>query len=561
LGVVQLNKILWILSIIVIIAPLGLAIEYGQDLPSSTEFSLEQVLNGYHQSDVPASNPSAAEWDYLISTAGPQDKDLTKYSQSDMNKFFKAINYASRDFELAPSRESQNDLSHGYRRSSDYIKGDSDQDQNIRIANTDLEIYSNISYLYVEEKKVDNLQTKADKLERNMNSNLNSICIDKDSVNDARIANIGIAMVEMPNYHSYRYYNFEKSLKKDASSPIFNAAYDINSNLNYSYKINYGSQNSKILNRENIESNDVELSSIISRRSDPFSSTLPNLRHVYESSTVKPQGRDVLGIETGTNANLENIIRDNFDSASIPRLTPIDQINLHLIENTSLLDKKSHQIKNYAVVIGINKYSDRSSLRTSVKDAETMAALLESYGYGVIKLTDNTDDKPSKSNILDKALREMKYKKELGKVLIYFSGHGEKKGDNYYLIPQDSNGHTSSYISIQDLEEAIKGLKSVALVIDACNSGELENIVEDGQMILVSSKEDQPSNEIWFGSLSIFTYNLCKAMREEDKSSSSVVLERCFYKASEATEKWSSRRLLAQTPQMKDKTAGYFFLK
>jgi hypothetical protein len=559
---VQLNKIIWVLSIIVIIAPLGLAIEYRQDLASSTEFSLEQVLNGNHQSDIPDSNPSAAEWDYLISTAGPQDKDLTKYSQSDMEKFFKAINYASRDFELAPSSESQNDLSHGNRRSSEYIKSYSNYDQNIRIANTDLEIYSNISYLYVEEKKGDALQTKANKLERNINSNLNSICIDKDSVNDARIADLGVATVERPDYYSYRYYNYEKNLKKDASSPIFNAAYDINSNLNYIYKNNYGSQNIKILNRENIESNDVELSSIISQRSDPFSSTLPNLRHVFESSTtIKPQGRDVLSIETGTNANLESIIRDNFDSASIPRLTPIDQINLHLIENTSLLDKKVHAIKNYAVVVGINKYSDRSSLHTSINDAETMAALLESYGYEVIKLTDDTDEKPSKSNILEKALGEMKYKKDLGKVLIYFSGHGEKKGDNYYLIPQDSNGHTSSYISTQELEETIKGLKSVALVVDACNSGELENVVEDGQMILVSSKEDQPSNEIWFGSLSLFTYNLCKAMREEDKSSSSVVLERCFYKASKATEKWSSRRLLAQIPQMKDKTAGYFFLK
>jgi hypothetical protein len=479
-----------------------------------------------------------------------------------MNMLFKAINYASDDFELAPSRESQNNMMPIYGRSLDRIRGNHNYDQNIRIANTGLELGSNMNYLYAEGKKGDALKTKANDQERDIDFNLDNICTENDSVNDDRIADNGISTVEKPNYYSYNYYKYEKNLKKDTSLPIFDAAHDINSNLNCIYKNNYGSQNSKILNREIIELNDIKPSSIINQRNDPFTSTLLNLRHIYGSSTaIKLQGSDVLSIETGTNANLENILRDYYDAASIPTFAPIGQINLHLIENTSLLDKKSHQIKNYAVVVGINNYSDRSSLHTSINDAETMAALLESYGYEVVKLTDNTNEKPSKSNILEKALGEMKYKKDIGKVLIYFSGHGEKKGNNYYLIPQDANGHTSSYISTQELEETIKGLKSVALVVDACNSGELENVVEDGQMILVSSKEDQPSNEIWFGSLSLFTYNLCKAMREEDKSSSSVVLERCFYKAREATERWSNWRLLAQTPQMKDKTMGYFSLK
>jgi hypothetical protein len=562
LGLVQLNKILWILSIIVIVAPLGLAIDFRDDLASSTQSSLDVVLNENHQSDIAVSDPSSIDWNYLLSTTDPHDKDLKKYSQSDMNILFKAVNYASDDFELALNRERQSDISPRNSQSSDLIKGDSNYEQNIRIANTGLELGSNIGYLYIEGKKGDTLKTNVNDQERDIDFNLNNICTEDESVNYDRIADEGISTVETPSYYPYSYYKYEKSLKKDTSSPIFNATYDIDSNLNCIYKNNPGSGNNKILNHENIDPNGIELSSIINQKSDPFSSTLHNIRHIYESATtIKPKGDDVPSIETWTNANLENIIRDNFYAANIPRFAPIGQINLHLIENTSLLDGKNHQIKNYAVVVGINNYSDRSSLHTSINDAETMAALLESYGYEVVKLTDNTDEKPSKSNILEKALGEMKYKKDLGKVLIYFSGHGEKKGNNYYLIPQDSNGHTSSYISTQELEETIKGLKSVALVVDACNSGELENVVEDGQMILVSSKEDQPSNEIWFGSLSLFTYNLCKAMREEDKSSRSVVLERCFYKAREATERWSSWRLLAQTPQMKDKTMGYFSLK
>jgi hypothetical protein len=560
LELVQLKRVLWMLLMLIVIAPLGLASDFRQDLASSTESSLGMVLNGNHQSDIATDYPSAIEWDHLISaTIDPQDRDLMKYSQSDMNELFMAINCAPEDFELTQKSESQNYIPLRDRRSSDYVDS-FNYDQNVRIANTGLESGSNRDYLYAEGKRGYALKTKVNDLKRDIGFNLNNICTEVDSVNDVRIADHGISTVEKPNYYSYRYYKYEKSLKKSTSSPIFNAAYDINSNLNYIYKINPGSENNKLLNRE-IESNDAELSSIINQRNDPFSSTSSNLRHIHDSTTaIKPQGSDMLSIETWTNANLEPILRNYNDAASIPRLTPIDRINLQLIENTSLLDKKCHKINNYAIVVGINNYSDRSSLHTSINDAETMAALLESYGYEVVKLTDNTNKKPTKSNILEKALGEMKYKKDLGKVLIYFSGHGEKKGNNYYLIPQDGNGHISSYISTQELEESIKGLKSVALVVDACSSGELENVVGDGQMILVSSKEDQPSNEIWFGSLSLFTYNLCKAMREEDKSSSSVILERCFYKAREATERWSNRRLLAQTPQMKDKTSGYFSL-
>jgi hypothetical protein len=161
---------------------------------------------------------------------------------------------------------------------------------------------------------------------------------------------------------------------------------------------------------------------------------------------------------------------------------------------------------------------------------------------------------------LNKALGGLKQKKDLGKILIYFSGHGEKMGDDYYLIPQNSNGQISSYISAQELEQSIRGLKSVALVVDACNSGELEKIVDKGQLVLASSDVNEPSNEAWFGPLSLFTNNLFNAIKEEEKVSNAVSLERCFYKARDATREWSKPLLIGQTPQIKDETVGYFYL-
>jgi len=343
--------------------------------------------------------------------------------------------------------------------------------------------------------------------------------------------------------------------------PFSNIDNDINSNFDYIYKNDYVAPQKEITAIVTETTAPSPAPSLNVQFPEPLADITLNLKYLYETSsieTAQTQVTSVSDIEAGTNSNINRLIRDNADEMILPYLIAAGQGYLMNLAN---LDGKARSLKNYAVVVGINNYTDRSSLHTSVNDAETMTALLESYGYDVVKLTDITDEKPTKSNILEKALGEMKYKKDLGKVLIYFSGHGEKRDNNYYLIPQDGNGHTSSYISTEELEKSIQGLKSVALVVDACNSGGLENVVENGQMVLVSSKEDQPSNEVWFGSLSLFTYNLCKAMREEDKSSNAVVLQRCFYKAREATEKWTNWRLLAQTPQMKDKTVGYFSLK
>jgi hypothetical protein len=527
LGLVQLKKVLWILLMMITIAPMGIAIEFGQDPVTSTESSLEIVLNGDYQPDIATTDPSAIGWDYLISTMDMQDKNSAKYSKLNIDDIFEAISDAlpSQDSESIQKRESLNYMTPRDSLSSDRIDSDYLNDQIIRIASTDSKFHSNTKYFYLKENEGRALKTKIDCLGQNINSNMNSICLEEESANDV-IADQGIPALETPSSDPYNQYYYETNIKKDTSTPILSAAHDIDLDFDYIHmdNNNYGSQNYKLSNSKS---------------------------------------SDILGVETRTNENLKNLIRDNIEALSKPDFSSIDELDMQMIENASFLDKKSSTVKNYAVVIGINNYSDRSSLHTSINDAKTMAALLESYGYDVFELTDIADDKPTKGNILGKALGEIKYKRDLGKVVIYFSGHGEKMGNNYYLIPQDSNGQISSYISTQELEKSIAGLKNtdVAMIVDACYSGGLENVVDDGQMILVSSKEDQPSNEMWFGSLSLFTYNLCEAMREEDRSSSSIFLERCFYKARESTERWSSWHYLAQTPQMKDKTSGYFSLK
>jgi hypothetical protein len=315
--------------------------------------------------------------------------------------------------------------------------------------------------------------------------------------------------------------------------------------------------------RKTVKLDNAVSSQVQAQLSEPLLSIIPNLKQISDSSQSKTDQiltarTDVSEIASGASLNINRLIANGTEEAGNVHQTPASALDQMQISNPSFEGMKK---KNYAVVIGINNYTDRSNLHTSVNDANTMAELLQSYGYNIIELTDASEEKPTKRNILEKALGEVKSKRDVGKVVIYFSGHGEKKDDDYYLIPQNSNGHISSYISTQELKESIKGLKSVAMVVDACNSGGLENVVSDDQIILASSKEDQASNEIWFGSLILFTNNLCKAIKKMEQIRGQVLLEECFMIAKAETERMSRKYLLSQSPDIKDNVDGYFALK
>jgi hypothetical protein len=257
----------------------------------------------------------------------------------------------------------------------------------------------------------------------------------------------------------------------------------------------------------------------------------------------------------------------------LPYLSLLKSSEVH-IEAPYLADygikDENDEPKNYAVVVGINQYSDRRNLRTSVNDAEEMARILRDlYGYEVIMLTDKTmENKPTKHNILEGALAEIKAKQNRGDVLVYFSGHGEvDDSGNFYLIPQDADADPASYISEDELNQYIKDIKGLSIIVDTCYSGKLYNNSEiqrrynglqrigDEQepLILTSSKEDEPSNEMWNETNSVFTYYLCQAIMDEARKGGrlplQISLKSCFDSVKEKTLLWSSSNFLSQTPQ------------
>ena len=250
---------------------------------------------------------------------------------------------------------------------------------------------------------------------------------------------------------------------------------------------------------------------------------------------------------------------DSVDPFSISSLSSTDFT--YIPEKLPNLKKETRNSKNYAIIVGIDEYKDRMSLHTCANDARSVADLMSTLGYTVVLLSDQTERKPTKRNILEVALKEIKDKTELGNVIFYFSGHGIRaNNDTFYLIPQDADGSVSSYISEYELKQQIKDFKNLAVIIDACNSEGLSPAIGEGQLILASSRYNESSNEEWTGSLSVFTSNLIKAIKEERARSKKVLLQECFDKAYNDTIKWSRGRFISQTPVLTDLTGGKYYI-
>ncbi len=223
---------------------------------------------------------------------------------------------------------------------------------------------------------------------------------------------------------------------------------------------------------------------------------------------------------------------------------------------------RENAYQNYAVVVGIDEYSDRMALHTCDNDAKSVADLLNSLGYKVILLSDDSGTKPTKHNILNVALRDANLKKSKGNIIFYFSGHGEKDSNgNFYLIPKDANGNHTSYISDSELKQYLKDLKNLAVILDACNGGGFSDAIGEGQLIMASSKDNEPSNEEWTGSFSIFTQNLCQAIREQSRKGDEIPLQECFDEAYNDTVQWSRVHLTSQNPVLVDLTHKVYNLR
>jgi hypothetical protein len=291
---------------------------------------------------------------------------------------------------------------------------------------------------------------------------------------------------------------------------------------------------------------------------------LLDLNLIERTSKPSAQSAESLMDTVDATESLNILIRDYQRTPSRSNTTSRADIgHLYLPEKfPSPSGHRENAYQNYAVVVGIDEYSDRMSLHTCDNDAKSVADLLNSLGYKVFLLSDNTGTKPTKHNILNVALRDANLKKSKGNIIFYFSGHGEKDSNgNFYLIPKDANGNHTSYISDSELKQYLRDLKNLAVILDACNGGGFSDAIGEGQLIMASSKDNEPSNEEWTGSFSIFTQNLCRAIREQSRKGDEIPLQECFDEAYNDTVQWSRVHLTSQNPVLVDLTHKAYNLR
>jgi Caspase domain/Domain of unknown function (DUF5106) len=144
------------------------------------------------------------------------------------------------------------------------------------------------------------------------------------------------------------------------------------------------------------------------------------------------------------------------------------------------------KIRNVALVIGTNQYTNWPALSNPVFDAETIKTELEQkYGYEVILLKN-----PSKAQIQEALLTL--YKKfqskaygENANFLFFLAGHGGYDDFvNGYIVPSDAKSSSSdkfkeSCIKHDDLRTMIDHIsaKHTLVVLDACYGGTFDQVI------------------------------------------------------------------------------------
>jgi hypothetical protein len=494
-----------------------------------------------------------------------------------------------------------------------YLLGNNPSDQSnmdqllIANSNVSLSINSKLAYAYENSranKGVKKGLVASSDISSNINTKLGYLLenspSDQDNTDQVLIANsnVGLSTTSKLGY-TYENSRANKGVKK---GPV--ASSDISSNINT--KLGYLSENNQpdkdvkeaLVASSNIASsinskigylyeNGLPVKSL--RNKDPVASpnlssdTGSKLSYLYHTANYRNDNRapektlSTLGIASLIKSNLDRICTQtdpSYNSRSDELLVKnwFDNVGFYPFEsgishsNASInlpiqWDQKSYSNKNYAVVVGINGYDDRKGLHASVNDANCVGSILKSLGYEVITLTDGAENRPTKHNILEGALKEISLKKNRGNVVLYFSGHGEVDNEgNFYIIPQDGNGDLSSYISEDEINQYLKGMKNLAIIIDACHSGAFKVAADKDQLIMASSKENEPSNENWTAPVSVFTYYLCQSIEEESKVNKEIIMQKAFSRAYNDTLMWSSNHLVRQTPCLVDTTKGQYYL-
>jgi hypothetical protein len=141
--------------------------------------------------------------------------------------------------------------------------------------------------------------------------------------------------------------------------------------------------------------------------------------------------------------------------------------------------------KLFLLAVGINAYADKNlTLKCAVNDATELARTFVQASGPLFDVQTRvvTDRDATRSGIRDglKWLKESVKAQDVA--VIFYAGHGEIQGDSFYLLPQDvkTADLAGTGVSGEELKEHLAHLPGrVLLLLDACHSGKIGNVISD----------------------------------------------------------------------------------
>lgn len=242
----------------------------------------------------------------------------------------------------------------------------------------------------------------------------------------------------------------------------------------------------------------------------------------------------------------------------------------------------------WAVLIGVNAYEDWANygaLQVCVKDVHAIREQLIAGGFDADRirlLTDETDEIPTRANILValKAVADATEPDDL--LLFYYSGHGDESGGESYLVARNGRrlilGDTAVPLSrVKEIVEQAPARAKI-IVLDACHSGAdiggkgptpmsaafIRRVFEqaEGLAVLASCKQGQLSYEWRENERSVFTHFLLEALAgaaDQDEKGFVTVQDTSRY-VTNGVKLWASQRNTSQTPTLQYTVAGDIIL-
>lgn len=182
-----------------------------------------------------------------------------------------------------------------------------------------------------------------------------------------------------------------------------------------------------------------------------------------------------------TNINKNKLIQLLINEVNTKRDLLQTQLNNDILYINNLVIPEIKYTKNCsALLIGINYIGTQYELDGCINDTNNINSFISNYDFQKITiLTDNTEKKPIRSNILDE-FNNLLINSQSGDVLLFFySGHGsyildknknEKTGNDQIIIPCDLNVIIDDELKSIIQTNLKKDVTLIAL-FDSCFSG------------------------------------------------------------------------------------------